>query len=427
MKKRYLLAIAICLTTSLLQAQVNFSEYFYNKCLRIDYTHSGNNQEEAYSVEKYWEEPYWAGSKKNLIDTFEYGKYFFKVFDKASNTEIYSRGFCSLFGEWQTTAEAKKIRKAFNESIIMPYPKKDVYIIFYTRDFHSGKWIKKSEFDIDVNSYFIKPNTQDQYPAFDVHISGEPSKKLDIVIIPEGYTQEELGRFTEDCKNFSDKLFSFAPYDKHKQNINIRGVWAPSAESGSAIPKERIYKNTILQSNFYTFDSERYCMVEDFQKVRNIAKNAPYDQIYILVNTDKYGGGGIYNFYSLSINGNIKAPEVFIHEFGHGFAGLGDEYYSSSTSYNDFYDLSIEPWEPNLTTLIDFDSKWKHLLKKSTPIPTPAKKKYLNRLGVFEGGGYISKGMYRPAYDCLMKSFQGHTFCAACQEAIEKMIAFYSE
>lgn len=427
MKKKYLLIYFCCMFLGSLHAQDKFEQYFTDGCLRIDYSHSGDAENEQYAFERILKEPYWAGSHTKLIDTFEYGKYFFRVFDLKSDAEIYSRGFSSLFGEWQTTAEAKKMIKSFRESVVMPMPKADVRVAFYTRAFHTGEWEKKSEYIVNVDSYFIKENHHLDFPAFDVHISGKPSEKLDIVLIPEGYTHEEMGQFINDCKNFSEKLFTFAPYNDNEDRINIRGVWAPSEESGTDIPADKVYKNTIANSSFYTFDSERYLMIEDFQRLRDLAKNAPYDQIYVLVNTDKYGGGGIYNFYCTSINGNIKAPEVFIHEFGHGFAGLGDEYYTSSTSYEEFYDLKVEPWEPNITTLVSFDSKWKDLVESKTPIPTPATKKYKNKTGVFEGGGYLAKGIYRPAEDCLMKSFRGNVFCEACQRAIQQMIDFYAE
>ncbi|MFA8299160.1 MAG: M64 family metallopeptidase [Hyphomicrobiales bacterium] len=421
----YLIAVSLVLYST--NAFAQFDDYFHDKTLRIDYTHSGDSENEHYFIDKVLEEPYWAGSKTKLIDTFEYGKYFFKVYDKETGKEIYSRGYCTLFGEWQTTEEATKVPKSFKEAIVMPFPKKDVKVEFFTRSFKTGKWVSKLVYDIDVSSYFIQKNKKMNYPSFDVHVKGKSSEKLDIVLLPEGYTKAEMGKFIADCKVFAEKLFSFAPYDKNIDKINIRAILAPSEDSGIDIPAKGEFKNTLLDVTFYTFDSERYCMTDDFQKVRDLAKNAPYDQIYILANTTKYGGGGIYNYYSLSINGNIKAPEVFIHEFGHGFAGLGDEYYTSSTSYNDFYNLKVEPWEPNITTLVDFKSKWKHLVDKKTPIPTPDEKKYYNKTGAFEGGGYVAKKVYRPAHDCLMKSFQGHTFCAACQEAIQKMIDFYTE
>ena len=163
------------------------------------------------------------------------------------------------------------------------------------------------------------------------------------------------------------------------------------------------------------------------QAIRNLAGLVPYDQIYILANTSKYGGGGIYNFYCVSSTDDDFSSDVIIHEFGHGFAGLGDEYYNNSTSLEEFYNLSIEPWEPNLTTLVNFDNKWKDMLKKKTPVPTPADNKYINEVGVFEGGGYEPKGMYRPKMDCLMKTFKGDKFCEVCQKAIEKMILYYTE
>jgi len=236
-----------------------------------------------------------------------------------------------------------------------------------------------------------------------------------------------LGLFINDCQKFAKLLFSFSPYTENKDKFNIRAVLAASEESGNDIPGDSIWKKTLMNTGFYTFDSERYCMTMDNKSVRDLAANAPYDQIYILVNNKKYGGGAIYNYYSVSVNSNILASKIFVHEFGHGFAGLGDEYYNSPTSYNDFYPLDVEPWEPNLTTLIDFNSKWKHLLKKKTPIPTPPKKKYLDKPGVFEGGGYVAKGVYRPAYDCLMNSFKGDKFCEACTESIQNMIDFYAK
>jgi hypothetical protein len=242
-----------------------------------------------------------------------------------------------------------------------------------------------------------------------------------------GLNFPEMGIFISDCEKFADHLFSFEPYKEHKDKFNLRGVLASSENSGSDIPADSSWQKTILNTTFYTFNSERYCMTFDNKSVRDLAANAHYDQIYILVNTAKYGGGSIYNYYSVSVNSNLYASKIFIHEFGHGFAGLGDEYYDSEVAYSDFYPLDIEPWEPNLTTLINFNKKWKNLLVGNTPVPTPAENKYLNKTGVFEGGGYVSKGVYRPAVDCLMNSFKADVFCEVCRISVEKMILFYSE
>lgn len=403
-----------------------FDNIFYKKSLRIDYIHTGDADSEYYFLDEVKTEPYWGGSLVNLIDTFYYGKYFFKVFDEETDSLIYSRGYSSLFGEWQTTEEAKSIQRSLNETVILPLPKKNSKVVLFSRN-RKGEFEKMFIYQYDVNNYFISPERKNEYPAFDVHITGEPDKKVDIVILPEGYENSEMGLFIDDCKNFAEVLFSFEPYSNHKDKFNIRGVLSPSLESGNDIPADSIWRKTLMNTTFYTFDSERYCMTYDNKSVRDLAANAPYDQIYILVNSPKYGGGAIYNYYSVSVNSNLYAAKIFVHEFGHGFAGLGDEYYNTEVAYSEFYPLDVEPWEPNLTTLVDFDTKWKNLIPKKVPVPTPAEEKYIGQTGVFEGGGYASKGVYRPAHDCLMNTFKGEEFCEVCKNAIEKMILFYAE
>lgn len=403
-----------------------FDKYFHDKTLRMDYYHSGNSDEESYYFDELIEEPYWGGSKINLVDTFEYGHYYMKVFNKSNDSLLYSRGFSSLFGEWQTTDEAKITQRSLSEAVVFPYPKQIVDVVLYSRNWN-GIFEEKFRYEVDPDNYFIKEERRLEYPSFTVYSSGDPSTNVDIVILPDGYSQDEMGLFIDDCRKFADGLFNYAPYDDNKDKFNIRGILAPSDDSGNDVPADDIWKKTLLSTSFYTFDSERYCMTMDNKAVRDLAANAPYDQIYILVNNKKYGGGAIYNYYNVSVNSNEKASEIFIHELGHGFAGLADEYYTSSTSYNDFYNLETEPWEPNITTLVDFDSKWKSMVKRKTPIPTPDVERFKDKVGVFEGGGYVAKGVYRPVHDCLMKSFKGDKFCPVCSKAIQDMIDFYSE
>lgn len=403
----------------------NFDTWFHDKTLRIDYIHSGTDDTEFYALDELLKEPYWGGSKTNLIDTLKYGHYFFEVADDSTGEVIYSRGYSTLFREWQTTAEADSVTRAFSETVVMPYPKKPVRIIFYSRD-TMNHFREQYTIKADPDSYFIRPSQRMSYPAFEVLNNGDPSGKVDVVILPEGYTESEMGRFIEDCNKFARDLFLFEPYGKNKKHFNIYGVLAPSEESGSDVPADTVYKNTIMNSSFYTFDSERYCMTTDNKSVRDLAANAPYDQIYILLNTDKYGGGAIYNHYNMSVNSNRLAAKIIVHEFGHGFAGLGDEYYNSEVAYNDFYSPQTEPWEPNLTTLVDFHGKWERLIPKGTPVPTPDTKAYADTLGVFEGGGYVAKGVYRPASDCLMNTLTNDTFCGACSQSIQIMIDFYT-
>ncbi len=253
-----------------------------------------------------------------------------------------------------------------------------------------------------------------------------PAVKVDIVMIPDGYTKDEMDQFKKDCEKFANYLFNTSPYKENKDKFNIRGVEAPSEESGTDIPADNVWKNTLLNTSFYTFDLERYLMTDDYKTVCDVAANAPYDQIYIIVNSDKYGGGAIYNYYSLCIHQSRFEEYIFTHEFGHGFAGLADEY-SSDVTYENFYPLDVEPLEPNLTTLVNFKSKWKDMVNDTIPIPTPNDSKYKNVVGAFEGGGYTSKGIYRPSLDCTMRSLSVNKFCPVCKRAIQEMIDFYSK
>jgi len=407
-------------------SQINFDQYFENKTLRLDYYHTGNSIEDSYSFDELIEEPFWGGSKTNLLDKFDYGKYKFVVKELSSGKEIYSRTYSTLFSEWQTTDEAKETVKSFSETIVFPYPKDPVTVEFYSRD-KKNIFYKKFEYLVNPGSYFIKTERTLEYKNFEVLNNNTSDQAVDIVIIPDGYTKDEMDKFKQDCEKVTGFLFNASPFKESKNSFNIWGIEAPSKESGTDIPAENIWKNTIANSQFYTFDLDRYLMTSDNKTLRNIASNAPYDQIYILVNTKKYGGGAIYNHYSVCVSDNNYSEYIFTHEFGHGFAGLGDEYYTSDVAYNEFYPLDVEPLDPNLTTLVNFESKWKDMIDETTPIPTPTTKELKKTVGVYEGGGYVSKGVYRSMQDCSMKSISVDNFCPVCKSAIKQMIDFYSE
>lgn len=404
-----------------LNASAQFEKHFYNKTLRIDYIHAGTADTEVFALDELIEEPHWGGSKTILISPFDYGNYKFTVTDEKSGTLLYSDGYSSLFSEWQTTAEAREIRRAFPENVIFPYPRNKVVVDFFKR-LRDGSWENQFTLKIDPKDYFIKKERRHEAPYFMVNKAGNPEECLDIVFIPEGYTAGEMDKFKADCQRLGDFLLECKPYDEYRDKINIYGVEAPSMESGADIPGKNIWKKTILNSTFYTFDVDRYLTTSDMKSVRDVAANVPYDAICIIANSQVYGGGGIYNYYALFTSDNAYANYVFVHEFGHSFAGLGDEYYDSEVAYEDFYNLNIEPWEPNLTTLVDFDSKWKDMVTEGTPIPTPSKQKNDYKVGAFEGGGYLNKGMYRPAWDCTMKSLSYNNFCPVCEQAIRDML-----
>ncbi len=406
-------------------SQINFDDFFIDKTLRLDFYHTGNNLDETISFDKLVEEGQWSGSKINLVDKFDYGYYVFKVIDESSKQLIYSRGFSTLYQEWQTTEESKSTTRSFMGSISFPFPKNKVIVEIFRKDKKNIPQ-KKFEYVINPEDYFITQEKLAPYENFKVHYSGEPSKKLDVVIIPEGYKKDEMEKFKNDCKRVAGYLFEYSPFKENENKINIWGVNASSQESGTDVPGKGIWKQTLLNSRFYTFDSERYLMTTDYFAVKNVAANAPYDQIYILINTDKYGGGAIYNYYNATAADNTLSKQIFVHEFAHGFAGLADEYADDST-YLDYYPLDVEPWEANITTLVNFESKWKNLIDKNIPVPTPKDEKYKNMTGVFEGGGYVSKGVYRSTVNSIMNSFSSNEFNDVSKIAIQKLIDFYSE
>jgi hypothetical protein len=393
--------------------------------MRVDFVLTGNANSEEIKLDKVSKEIYWGGSKKHLIDELNFGEYKLEILDLKSEKLIYSQGFCTLFEEWQTTLEADTVTREFTQTILFPYPKKPVLLKIYSR---SWEGIFKEIFTQEIypkkhtyNSKIVK------FAYTKILDHGDPSTKVDLVFLAEGYTVNEMEKFKDDAQQFIDYLFLFEPYSSNKEKFNIWLVNSWSEESGTDIPGDSIYKNTVLNSNFYTFGSERYLTTEDYFAVKDIASLVPYDAICILVNSEKYGGGGIYNHYCISSVDHALSNEVFIHELGHSFAGLGDEYYNSSTAYNDFFNLEIEPWQPNLTTLVNFDLKWKSLMIPETPIPTPREESYSNTIGVYEGGGYVNKGMYSPYMDCRMKTNEAGGFCPVCQETIMRIINTESE
>jgi len=423
--KRVIVVLLIALP-ALVNAQIQFNDYFKDKSFRFDFLLGGNNKEVFVYPQQMKEEPNWAGNKTTLIDPFDYGSYRYRVFDLKSDSLIFSKGFSTLFQEWQTTAEAKQISRTYYQAAIFPFPKKDFRLEIDARQWDGNfKTIYKT--NIDPRNYFILREDLPDYETFDIQIEGKPDKKVDIVVLAEGYLKSEKQKFHNDIKRLTSYLFEEEPFRSEQQNFNVRAVFTPSEDQGTDVPGEHIYRNTALNSGFYTFDLPRYLTTSDMKSVYDAAAVVPYDQIYVLVNTDRYGGGGFYNLVTVCTADNELSKEVFVHEFGHGFAGLGDEYYTSTVAYEDFYNLAVEPWEPNLTTLVDFDRKWESMLDKDTPVPTPRKDKYNKTVGVFEGGGYMSKGIYSPFIDCRMKSNESEGFCPVCAEAIRKMIRFYTE
>ncbi len=416
--------LPILLLTLSLQAQVAFDDFFTDRTMRFDFVMAGNSTTTKVYPVSIREEPFWGGSLTNLIDPFGYGNFRYEILDAVTGKLIYSRGFSTLYQEWQTTAEAKQMERVFHEVATFPFPKNKVNFVLSIRG-RDCQFSKLYETAIDPASYFITREKPDASLATRIAGTGDPHTSLDIAFIAEGYTSSEMEKFRNDVKRMGEIILAEAPFDKYADRINIWAVQAPSQESGTDVPGEGIYVNTALSASYYTFDVDRYLTTQDIRRVNDYAAAAPHDQIIVLINSPRYGGGGVYNYYSASTADHPLTPKVLTHEFGHGFAGLADEYYSSEVAYEEFYPLDVEPWEPNITTRVNFDAKWKNLIAKSVPVPTPNEKRYIGVTGLFEGGGYSAKGIYRPSFDCRMKSNEADSFCEVCQDALEKMILFY--
>ena len=417
---------------------VDYDTYFENDRMRIDFSFAGDRENQYVFLEGLAREIEWSGSRKNLID-FGFGGYRLEVISVKDSTLIFTKGFQCLFDEWLSTPEATTTPKAFKCSHTIPYPKDSVQIRILKRDKKTGFFHEKFSSVIDPADKSINREQANQYRLVPIIENGDVKHKVDLLFIAEGYTEAEMDLFLSDARRFAGYLFEMEPYKSRQSDFNIWALCSPSAESGVDIPHENVWKNTVVNSSFYTFYVDRYLTAPNQSDVAKVASNAPYDALYVIANTDKYGGGGIYNFYGLSMRTNVRKKadgqivnyedEVFVHEFGHSFAGLADEYYADETGFDEeVYCRDIEPWEPNLTTLVDFDSKWKDLLPEGTPVPTPVTdESKLLEIGVFEGGGYMAKGVYRPAYNCRMKINDTPFFCPVCRRAIERMIDFYTE
>ncbi|MCX6271004.1 MAG: M64 family metallo-endopeptidase [Bacteroidetes bacterium] len=408
------------------QCFAGFDDLFLNRTLRIDYYHSGNAKTESFSLDELIQEPTWDRNKNQLVYPFDYGKYKFQAFDSLSDELIYQTSYSTLFGEWQTTPEATTNNRSFHETVLMPFPKSTIKVEFYSRT-PANTWEKKWSFYIYPNDILISKENAYQCKTRQLLFNGDPSHNLDIVIIAEGYTKWQMPKFRRDAKRFMNYILDCEPFNNYKEKINFWTVEAHSEESGTDQPGQGIWKKTILNSHFYTFYSDRYLTTYDNKTLRHLASNAAYDQIIVLVNTGKYGGGGFYNSFAMFSSDDNLSNFVVVHEFGHALAGLGDEYYGSDVAMQNFYPVDVEPWEPNLTTLKEFNKKWKDMLKPGTPVPTPVESRYVNDVGVFEGGGYATKGVYRPMVDCTMKSTKYNAFCPVCKKAISQAIEFYTK
>ncbi len=439
--------------------------------MRVDFYHTGDAAHELFSVDRVVLEPRaWPGDPGRALDETNLGKYFFEVRDQKSERVLYSRGFASIYGEWETTDEAKTTQRTFSESLRFPAPNAPVRVVLRKRDAQNAfreVWATT----IDPQDMFIeRARTPAPAPLVTIQQMGPPATKVDLLLLGDGYTAAEQGKFVRDARRLTEVLFATSPFKEHRRDFNVWGLCPPAAASGISRPSTGVYRDSPVGATYDAFGSERYILSFDNRALRKVAAFAPYEFIEILANNRTYGGGGIFNLYSTVAVDNAWANYVFVHEFGHHFAGLADEYYTSAVAYVPAAERA-EPWEPNVTALLaPATLKWRDLVQPDTPLPTPwgkavyekyaneiqqrrrqlrrdkrpeqemealfrteltheqrlfAAERYAARVGAFEGALYEARGFYRPEVDCIMFSRTNH-FCAVCRRAIERIVGLYA-
>lgn len=452
--------------------QDGFDAHFVPRTMRLDYFHTGGLGKEIVALDRVVSDGPWAGSLTRLLDDLNLGAYFFEVSDPETNRVLYSRGFASLYGEWEATDEPKTVSRTFHESLRFPWPRRPVHVVLKKRG-GDGLFREIWSTRVDPDSRFV--NAADVAPIGKVVTlleNGPPTDKVDLAILGEGYTAAEMPKFHADARRLLDKLFATEPFKSRKGDFNVRAIDLTAAEAGVNRPHVGKFRRTPVSAEYNIFDSERYLLTLDNRALRDVLSAVPYEFVEILVNEKQYGGGGIFNFQATASVDTAFADYVFVHEFGHHFAGLGDEYYMSPVAYTEAPAQQPEPWEPNITALKDpARLKWRDLVTPGTPLPTPWDKEawekqareYLARrralierkaaeaefdalfreqqktdtpmlagmansgkVGAFEGASYQAKGLYRSQTDCIMFTRDEVGFCAVCRRAIERMVDLYS-
>jgi IgA Peptidase M64/Peptidase M64 N-terminus len=464
------LPFALLVGVTVAQA-AGFDDDFTGATLRVDYVHTGTAREEHVALDRARVEGPWPGSRTQLLDPTNLGAYLVEVADAATNRVLYTRGFSSIYGEWESTGEAASSWGAFPEAVRIPEPRRPFQLRLRKRG-RDSSFAEIWAATIDPRSRFVDRAPRPKGSVTTIAERGDLAVKVDRLILGDGYAAAELDAFHTDARRITAALFREEPFASRKGDFNVRALDTPAAESGVTRPRSGSFHDTPLGTRYNIFDSERYVLTLDDRRWRDRAAAAPYDFVLILVNERQYGGGGIYQLYATAAAKSAFAEYLAVHEFGHHFAALGDEYYTSPVAYVADPGPRVEPWEPNVTALLDpAQLKWRDLVNASTPLPTPwgkeayeersralqaerqrlrdagAPEEQLERLfteerelftkmlgaerhagqvGAFEGALYVARGLYRPSADCVMFTRDEVGFCAVCRRAIERVIDLYS-
>lgn len=423
--------------------QTEFSRNFSDSTLRIDYVFGGGPSGIHVMLDKQSKSAGWAGRRHNLKSVPQAGNGSIMVVDPVSGDTLYRNTFSSLFQEWVHTPEAQTTSRSFENTFIVPLPLREADIVMTLLDNRHQKTASLTH-RYRPDDELVAVRGQNPLPHKYIHKGGDPKNTIDIAMLAEGYREEEMDSFINQASRIANEILRYEPYASHKDKFNFVAVMTPSRDSGVSVPLKNQWLDTAFGSHYSTFYSSRYLTTPHVQKLHDSLSGIPYEHILIIVNTPEYGGGGIYNSYQIAAANHPLTLPVSVHEFGHSFGGLADEYFYEGEE-DDTYPLDVEPWEPNITTLVDFDSKWKDMVKPGTPIPTPWQEENLSRdekmkraaenkdkakvevVGAYEGGGYKSKGVYRPVETCRMRDNYHPTFCPVCEKALTDLIIFYTE
>lgn len=424
--KKHILFLLCLIAVSSTRAQV-FADHFADKTLRVDYIFNGNASGQAICLDGLSALPTWAGRKHHLAELPLQGNGQIIMRNAASGKTIYTTSFSSLFQEWLETDEARNVTKGFENTFLLPYPLQPVEIEITLLDPRCNVRASMKHI-VHPNDVLIeqKGNSHITPHKYLLH-NDSPEKCIDVAILAEGYTLQEMQTFYEDADIACKSIFDHEPFKSMKKRFNVVAVASPSTDSGVSVPRLNEWKHTAFGSHFSTFYSDRYLTTSRVKAIHDALAGIPYEHIIILANTEEYGGGGIYNSYTLTTAHHPMFRPVVVHEFGHSFGGLADEYFYDNDVMTDTYPLDIEPWEQNISTQVDFAAKWKDMLSENTPVPTPTEVSENYPTGVYEGGGYSAKGIFRPAENCRMRTNEYPAFCPVCQRALRRIIEFYTE